>query len=405
MKKEKLFLVIFFILLIVYNKFFEFRPWEDFSNKLVYLGFIVLLVFTLRRLSFKKGLFIRPVKFIIFSLFIAVISSVLIWDQKLIYGIVAIAPFSYFFLFFFLVEANIKKDLIIKGILTFSYIGLALFCFQFFFTKTVYFGGWSEFNEERGTFRILFPGEGFMFFGLFYYLNKLGKKFKLKYLIALIPFLLMMLMQVTRIYILAFGLIAIYHFMIKSKVQYRIYGLIVFSTCYLFYYNSDNSMVKGIRDATQNDVEKKEDNIRLLAADYYLFNFPKNNIAYFVGNGAYHYSSSYGKKILSLNENEHYYLEDLGLLKGYFLFGVLFVLGYVLIFIKSFTVKIPDNQLYLKYYIWMILILSLTTRANTNASFGAVLVAVLYLFEFAYLEQNNLLRTKKDYITETNLPY
>ena len=98
---------------------------------------------------------------------------------------------------------------------------------------------------------------------------------------------------------------------------------------------------------------------------------------------------------MSLNENEHYYMEDLGLLKGYVLFGVLFVFGYVLIFIKSFTIKIPDNKLYLKYYIWMILILSLTTRANTNAGFGAVMVTVLYLYEFANMEQKNLLKTKK----------
>jgi hypothetical protein len=394
MKNKKLYLVAFFLILIAYNKFFEFRLLEDFSNKLVIVVFMILLAFTFRRLSYKKGLFIGSIKCIIFSLFIAVISSVLFWNQDLLQSFVAIAPFSYFLLFLFLIEAKINRDLIIKIILAFAYIGLILFSYQFFFTKTVLFGGWDEFNEDRGTLRILFPGEGFMFFALFYYLNKLGKKFKIKYLIALIPFLLMMLMQVTRIYILAFGLIAIYHFMVRSKVQYRVYGIIVFLACYLFYYNTDNKIVKGVRDATENDIGKKEDYIRLIAADYYLFEFSNNNATYFFGNGAYNYKSSYGKKLLSLNENEHYYLDDLGLLKGYILFGILFVTGYILIFIKSFTIKIPYNQLYLKYYIWMILILSLTTRANTNAGFGVVLVTVLYLFEFAYLEQNNLLKAK-----------
>lgn len=395
MKNSKLYLFVFFALLIVYNKFFEFKPFQEFSNKLLFVVFIVLLVFTFRRLSFKKGLFIGPIKYIIISLFVAIIPSVLFWNQDLFQGFVAIAPFSYFLLFLFLIEANINRDLIIKILLAFAYIGLVLFCYQFLFTKTVFFGANEELVEDRGVLRIVFPGEGFMFFALFYYLNKLGKKFKWKYLIALIPFLLMMLIQVTRIYILAFGVIAIYHFMIKSKFQYRVFGMIFFLGCYLFYYNTDNKIVKGIRDATEQVAEKKEDYIRLISADYFLFEFSKNNTTYFLGNGAYNYSSSYGKKVLSLNENEHYYMEDLGLLKGYVLFGVLFVFGYVLIFIKSFTIKIPDNKLYLKYYIWMILILSLTTRANTNAGFGAVMVTVLYLYEFANMEQKNLLKTKK----------
>lgn len=394
MKNKKLYLVVYVLLLIVYTKFFEFKPVSAFFNKLVIVVFFILLAFTFRRLSYKKGLFIVSIKSIIFSLFIAVIPSVLFWNQGLLQSFVAIAPYSYFLLFLFLIDAKVNRNLIIKTILVFAYIGLILYFYQFFFTKIVLFGGKEEITEDRGLLRILFPGEGFMFFALFYYLNKLGQKFKIKYLLALIPFLLMMLMQVTRIYILAFGLIAIYHFMIKSKTVFRISVIIGFMVCYSFFYNSENKVVKGIRDATENDVEKKDDYIRLLAADYYLFEFSNHTATYFLGNGAYNFNSSYGKKILSLNENEYFYLEDLGLFKGYFLFGILFVIGYILIFIKSFVIKLPHNQLYLKYYIWMILILSFTTRANTNAGFGVVLVSVLYLFEFAYLEQNNLIKTK-----------
>jgi hypothetical protein len=396
MKKKNWYLVTLFILLMALNKFFEYKPFQEFSGKVVYVLFIILLVFTFRRLSFKKGVFIGPIKYIFLSLVIAIIPSILFWDQGVFQSIAAIAPYSYFLLFFFLIEAKIKREYIIKIVLANAYIGLLLFVWQTINSSGVLFGYVEEFKLDRGVVRIVFPGEGFMFFALFYYLNKLGRRFKIKYIIALIAFLMMMLMQVTRIYILAFGLIAIYHFMVKSKVQYRVFGIMFFVAGYLFFFNTDNKIITEVRDQNQHDVETKDDYIRLLAADYYLFKFPKNEISYFLGNGAYYHNSSYGKKILSLNENERYYLEDLGLLKGYVLFGVLFVFGYILIFIKSFTVSTPYNQLYLKYYIWMILILSLTTRANTNAGFGVVMVTVLYLFEFAYLEQNNWNKTKND---------
>lgn len=390
MKNSKLKIFAFFVLLLVYNKFFEFKFWLEFSNRLLVLVYLFLLAFTIKRFSFDKGLFIRPVKYIIFSTFLAIIPCVLIWNQSLLESIVGIAPFSYFLLFLFLIQVNIKQEYIIKILLANAYLGLLLYTIQTFNSSTILFGYTEEFKFDRGIVRILFPGEGFMFFALFYYLNKIGRRFEIKYVIALIPFLIMMFSQVTRIYILAFVLIAIYHFTIKSNVKFRFLGIIFFSMCYLFFFNTDNKIVKGLREATNQDSEKIEDYIRVLSADYYLTAFSNNYSTYILGNGAYYHSSSYGKKILSINENENYYLEDLGLLKGYILFGILFVIGYILIFIKSFTVKIPYNKLYLKYYIWMVLILSFTTRANTNAGFGVVLVTILYLFEFAKLEQINL---------------
>ncbi|TRX20576.1 hypothetical protein FNW25_02710 [Flavobacterium franklandianum] len=402
MINKKFYLVVYVFLLIVYTRFFEFRPAETLFIRSTVLVFFVLLAFTIRRLTYEKGHFIKPIKLIIFSFFLAIIPSALFWSQDIFQSLVAIAPYSYFLLFLFLIEARINKDVIIKTLLVLAYVGLILFLYQFFFTTTVLFGGKEEFLEDRGVIRILFPGEGFTFFALFYYLNKLSKKFKLKHLLLLLPFLVMMLMQVTRIYILAFGLIAIYHFMIKSKVKYRIGGIIIFLVCYLYYNNTENAIVKGIRDATENDVEQKEDYIRLIEAEYFLYEFSNHTTTYLLGNGAYNYNSSYGKKILSLNENEHFFLEDIGIVKGYILFGILFVFGYILIFIKSFTIKIPHNQLYLKYYIWMILILSFTTRANTSAGFGVVLVSVLYLFELAYLEQNNLIETKSTGMLKRN---
>lgn len=394
MISKKLYLVVYVLLLIVYTRFFEFKPAEIFFIRSTILVFFVLLVFTIRRLSYEKGHFIKPIKYIIFSFFIAIIPSALFWSQDIFQSLVAIAPYSYFLLFLFLIEAKIDRVVIIKTLLVFAYISLILYFYQFFFTKTVLFGGKEEFLEDRGVIRILFPGEGFMFFALFYYLNKLGKKFELYYLLLLLSFLAMMLMQVTRMYILAFGLIAIYHFMIKSKTVFRISILVGFIISYSFFYNSDNKVIKGIREVTENDVGKKEDYIRLLSADYFMFEFSNHEATYFLGNGAYNFNSSYGKKIVNLNENQYFYLEDLGILKGYFLFGILFFIGYVFIFIKSFVVKIPHNQLYLKYFIWMILILSFTTRANTDAGFGVVFVSVLYLFEFAFLEQKKIINTK-----------
>lgn len=376
-------------MIIAYNSFFDFQLLLAFSSKLITLIFFAFFIF-IYKLPFYKGIFVQSIKLILLSFFLSIIPCLFLTDQSLLESLIAISEYSYFLIYFFLLDTKLNKEIIVKTILAFAYIGMVLFCFQFLNPETVYFGGGENFIEQRGLIRILFPGEGFMFFALFYYLNKIGKEMKIFHMIALILFIIMMSLQVTRIYFVSFGLIAIYHLMFRTKRILKVFTLFFFLLFYFIINNSENKVVNELLVSSKEDVAN-DDYIRFIELDYYFFHFTNEKITYLLGNGADYYKSKYGQKISGLRVNQNYYLEDLGIYKGYFLFGIFFVIGYFIIFFKSFEIKTPLEMSYIKYYIWMILILSFTTRANTNAAYGTVLAVVLYLYEDIGIKKSRLL--------------
>ena len=74
------------------------------------------------------------------------------------------------------------------------------------------------------------------------------------------------------------------------------------------------------------------------------------------------------------------------------MFGVLAILAYFLIFIKSFVIPLPEQFQYLKYYLWFMLLTSLTWYTTYHYHYLIITVYVLYMYQAVYLEQeeNNL---------------
>lgn len=383
--------VLFFLLCIIYTRFFQFKSTILFFDLILKLIFPFLVFYSFGHKRKNNGYFKRPILYIILSILFASVVNYFTWQQSIFEIIKGLSTISFFLLYFIMHRSKISTGQLHKILLSISYLVLILYTFQVFFTTEILFGFQEEFKETRGTLRIVFPGEGFLFYGLLYYLGKLGKsKFRIKYLLLLLPFLWMLFSQVTRIYILAFFLILVYHFMLKSKVIYRIILILFVISVYSYVLNTDNAKVVGLREKIESDTKQGDKYIRFLAVNHFFNEFSPYTINQYLGNGPIYFGSRYGEKITFLREKRLYFLEDLGLLKGYVLYGILFVYGYLIIFKKSFTIRVPYTMNYLKYYIWFILAMSLTTRANTAADFGLVLLAVLYMLEKNMLNSKNI---------------
>ncbi|MFZ4456096.1 MAG: hypothetical protein ACOYOT_07745 [Bacteroidales bacterium] len=369
-------------LMVTYTSFFEYVPTILMFQRLQIALTPVLLFFVLNNLRKKGNNFIFPIKIILISFLLSLVSSYYFWGQSILDNIKAVAPSLSFLIFFYLIKSKLRPSLVESILLLFGFLYVLLFLVQTFVGGSVaLFGYWNELTEVRGVIRIVFPGEGFLFFALFYFLNKTGNVFKLKDIIILGIFVATMIMQATRIYIFAFILIALFHLLKKSKLIYRIIAIASCIGLYYMYSYSTNPIIVGIRESNQEDSKLKDDYIRVQAADYFLFHLQPNPIASLLGNGAPFATSEYGKKIESLKDNEMYFIDDLGIIGGYTLFGILFVVGYIYLFYLSIKIPLPYEKMYLKYYIWAMIIMSLTTRALHNGGFVVTTAIVLYLYQ------------------------
>ena len=108
-----------------------------------------------------------------------------------------------------------------------------------------------------------------------------------------------------------------------------------------------------------------------------------------MGNGFANDTSNYGKALIALGDRYGYFLTDVGLVEVYVSFGIFAILGYFLIFVKSFTIPVPKEYYYLKYYLWMIMLTCLTSDFLISYYFLITTVLVLYCYQLLY-EQGKL---------------
>ena len=153
----------------------------------------------------------------------------------------------------------------------------------------------------------------------------------------------------------------------------------------LYVYQSDTSIVKGLKETQKATIEEGSNYIRLQAATFFLNEYSIYPINRILGNGVPYGNSSYMNLIYQYSY-KGYWLSDVGLIAVYLMFGIFAVVGYVLIWIKSFTLKVPENYYYLKYYLWFLLITCLTSDTIYSKNDLIATVIVVYIFNCVYIK-------------------
>src|SRR5690606_9710578 len=131
--------------------------------------------------------------------------------------------------------------------------------------------------------------------------------------------------------------------------------------------------------------------IRVLAGGYFITDFSPNPLSRILGNGAPNWGvSDYGVFIKNLADRREYFLSDVGIIGMYAMFGILAVIGYIQIWVKSITIPLPKEYYYLKYYLWYLLITSLTWYSVYHYSYLISTVFVLYSYQVIYKYQERV---------------
>lgn len=310
------------------------------------------------------------------------------WGQGFEYSATTI-PYMIWFVFFYLLGSSLSIKSIENIVLIYGLFYIVMFLFQFTHSDTVYFGVVEEFKEDRGVIRVNFPGGGVFFLSCFIAINKATTESEKRYwwlLYALIG-LVVNVLQVTRQTIMVMIVIYLIHFLYHAKMVYKIVFSLIFIFGFFLFLSLDNPISNGLIEQQKIDSSAGGEYIRILCAQYFLTEFTPNTISQIFGNGFFNDTSNYGKALIYLGKNYGYYLSDVGLVEVYITFGIPALIGYSLIFIKSFSISVPSNYYYLKYYLWMLLITCLTSDFLISYYYVITTVLVLYCYQKLYEQQ------------------
>jgi hypothetical protein len=232
---------------------------------------------------------------------------------------------------------------------------------------------------DRGTLRIFLAGGGYLVISFFIWLYLLFRAYNTRYVIYLLAALGIFVLLGTR-QVIASVLILTILFILQSKVvksKLLIFSLIAIGVIPVYIIFQD--IIYAMFEVTIEQSQAVESNVRVKAIDYFLTEFYPNKIAYFTGNGA-NGNSVYGLRIIRIMKEYGYYQADIGILGEYTKYGVLFVLGVIIILYRALTVKIPEKIMFVKYNFLGILMTSLTGGGAFGSSGTNILINCMLLY-------------------------
>lgn len=385
--KNKLSLIFLFLLVPFSLKFFDATFISSSILNYSFILFIWISIFLSVPYFFKsKSTFSFPVYLIFFSIVFSMVMAYYSWDQSFFFSLVETSQYMIWPLFFFLIHQNIPVGKLEKIILFYGASYAILFFFQYLNQGVVLFGKplyGDEWTEDRGVIRIIFPGAGIFILSLFISITKLTttKEHRWFWILFSLLGVIIPVMQVTRQFIA--GVLLIYLFHLIKSVSFNKKFIIVF----LFVIgvgvviNAEIPMVEGVIEAQERDSNLGKKYIRVLAGDYFLNDFSPNIVSSIFGNGAPYWGlSSYGKFHERLADDKGYYLSDVGIIAVYAMFGIFSIIGFVIVWVKSFFIPLPEEYQYAKYYLWYILFTSFTWYSVYHYHYLISTVFALYLF-------------------------
>jgi hypothetical protein len=396
MRIRSLQIIVINLVILFSLRFFDLKFLNGDLFKYIQFLFLAIVFISSAQYFLKfKGGFVVPIQLIVFSMFISVFVNYFTWGQSMFDSLVVLMPYTVWIFFFLLLYHRVNPLKLEKIVVTYGVLYVILYLYQITNYNNVYFGWQEKIGLSRGVLRIIFPGGGVFYLMSFIALCRIKTSSKNKWFWIVLTTLglIMPILQVTRQSIAAVLFIYLLHFFKKYSMLAKLIGVVVVIISYFFIVNTDNIIVKGLTSDMERDIELGEDYVRAQAASYYISEFSPTIANNLLGNGVARPSTAFGNKVNGLEENEGFYIVDIGIIGFYTLFGAFVVISYIMIWYKSITIKLPSRFSYLKYYLWFLLITSLTSDFTFGNSYLVTTVLVLYMYHYIHV-----INTKKTLI-------
>jgi hypothetical protein len=303
----------------------------------------------------------------------------------------------FFFAYFFLHAIRFKVKDIERIIFVLGIVYIAFFLIQYVIYPRIIFS--IRIQVDRGTTRIFLQGGGYAtlayFMGLYYFTTTQ----KPVYGIVSLLFFITLILQGTRQNILLIGFATIVFILVSKRVKSKalIMLLLILLAIPVFYFFQDIFM--NLIAVSEKQSAQQDDDIRIKAVKFFLGDFFPSPFAYLIGNGDSHMASKYGMEVFRYKIVNGLYQSDIGVLGDFSKYGVFFILGVILIYIKVFKLKLT-RFIYIKYY-FMISFLRLFLGSDFGSAEPIVLLStMLYMIDVDVHDQKVLQLEKKKRLDE-----
>lgn len=373
------------MLIICAINFFDLQIVKGSFVRYIQFGYLIIaIVMAIPYIFTKDKGFVLPVQLIVGSVFLSIFIAIFSRGQSFIDSAIGSIPVLVWSVFFYLRHIDYSVLKLEKIILGYGILYLILYFFQFTHPTNNYFVDLNILDDSRGILRIVFPGRGLFYLATFIAINKSTTTNTNKWFWIFLSLMgiVVTFMQVTRQFILGALLMYIIHFLKDVSFLKKAIIATVLAGLMIYVFQSDYSIVSGLKDTQEQTQNSGSDYVRIKAAAFFLTDFSALPFHHFFGNGVPYGSDSPYMKFYSFYvENYGYWLSDVGLVAVYAMFGVIAVLGYLLIWVKSFVYTVPKQFQYLKYYLWFLLITCLTSDTVYSPNDLIATVIVVYIYQ------------------------
>ena len=347
-------------------------------------GFMILSIILVRiygnNNNTEKKRFLIPIAIMLTGAFLSTIIAKSFHNQAVWLTLWAQSPMYWYILYFFLHDNKYAKNDLEKAILIIAFLYSVFLIIQYVMYPNILFNIRIDDDPNRGTIRIFLLGFSFLIIGYYIALNKFLSTNKIIYLIPILLFFSINIMQGTRQFLFSMILITAYAIFFSKKVKSR--GLIIFLISlssipvYLMFQDIFRSMIELSTAAAQG--EDLSANARERAILFFLTDFFPSDIAYILGNGMDHMRSEYGLRV-ALYKRFGLYQSDIGIIGEYTIYGVLFVIGALIMIVKMIKFKLSEQLYFVKYFAMNVVLLLPLSGFFTSTSEIAVLCILFYL--------------------------
>jgi hypothetical protein len=376
LKKKFVFFLFVSIFFLFATNFFNFVFWNytfgGISIKIIILIILFYLVINNRNINTFRlrqiGVSRKYILFISLFPFVSAIPCLLFRNQSLFNSINATLPFLIILMYFIFHQKKPSEKELFNLLLFFSLFRIIIIILQQFTYPVYLFGGILEgqisvygyeyqVENRSGFYRFWISAYYLSWLCGLYILNQYLKSRKIKYGVLYTILLAGIYIEQARYPLFVFVLcsfIMVLATKMKRKQKAFIYTLL-FVLVGVVILNLNELFGKMI-ELTQNDISN-EDFVRVIGYKYFTFDYWKGPFTFLFGNGIPN-NSSYYNEIQNLGYQQKLFREDVGIIGTLNIFGLIFVLVFVLYLINTVFKNWRYIDNYLKMYIIFILIFS-----------------------------------------------
>jgi hypothetical protein len=381
--------ILLLIIILSGINFYQYQGFESLMNYSRFFGLFIILLIIIFNKSTK--LFTPSRKYLNFymiGIFLSVIACYFFWNQSFLLSIISLKMYMFIFVYFALhrLKPTINDIYYVITIIAIGYSIVYLLNYSMY--PNHLFG--NKASERRGTFTFQVYGSIFCVFSTFRYFSLafIKKKSSKKNLFLFSLFLLVILLRAGRTQIMSILLPIVIYYISNGKFNFKkvLNSFFLMLAGYLLFIGFEDIFV-SIYSKTLSDFSDANDNIRLLSANYYLFDHSPSNWNIIFGNGIYNGESEYGNYVLNtLWDYNGFYAEDIGLIGFWSYFGFITLFAYfriMLIFFKKY------NNIYIRMFGFYLILMSITTYDSYEADSLILQPILLYICDLNFNLKKN----------------